>query len=208
MPLISLAAPQLGTAVANGHVTEDSAVVGVVVTAVGSLVVVGRNALHLGDTAKIGGGVAEDDESTPLSAGVVGHGAIERVGLVGHDDGAIGRAVGDDLAAAGHDEGRSVRTGTSSAFDHRAGVDGEHLAVLHEDVTVDHVGVVTGPVRRARATSRNRHDRAIGHRRAVTLGLGHIDRSKEQAKKERVAICRMVTGCCAARRNCGNSFLM
>ena len=136
---------QLGTAMADGDIGEDTGVVGIVATTVDGLVIVCGNALDLGGASKVGGGVTEDDEATPLTAGVVGDGTVERIGLIGHDDGRGCRSIGEDLTAFGYNQGCSVRTTAGSTLDHGAGFNGESLSRTHKDVAVQDVRVIGCP---------------------------------------------------------------
>ena len=99
---------ELGAAVANADVSQHTGVVFVVLSAVLSLVVVGGDAFHLGHGAKVGGGVSEDDQTSPLAARVVRHRAVEGVPLEGEHDGAVGGAFGEDLASLGDNHGGGV----------------------------------------------------------------------------------------------------
>ena len=96
---------ELGTAVADGAVGHATGVVSIVRATVCSAVVVGRDAFDLSRTSEVGGGVTEDDDTTPLTAGVVGDRSVERVSLVGEDDGAVGATFSEDLSAFGDDHG-------------------------------------------------------------------------------------------------------
>ena len=62
---------QLGSTVADAHIRQHTGVVFVVVSTICGLIVVRGDALHLGGSAKVGGGVTQDNQAAPLATGVV-----------------------------------------------------------------------------------------------------------------------------------------
>ena len=136
---------ELGAAMADGAVRHDAGVVGVVGSSVNRLVVVRRDALNLGGPTEVGGGVTEDDHTSPLAAGVIGDGTVERVGFVREDDGRCFRSIGENLSAFGDDEGGGVRSASRGTLDDGASFNGQDLSCAHEDVAVEDVGVVGCP---------------------------------------------------------------
>ena len=165
---------------ADADVTEHTAVVGVVGTAVLGAVVRAGDALHLSvGGGEVGGGSTQNDHTTPLVGEVVRHRTVEGVRLVGENDGASFGAFSKDLASAGYDQCRCVGTLSGCTFHHRSGFNGQGLAAVHEHVALQYIGVVAGPSRGACTGTivvGNDHDGSGGQRRTVALSQNLLDK--------------------------------
>ena len=64
---------KLGSSVANRHVAQNAAVVGVIVASVFCEIVVGWNSFDLRRPPKVGRGIAQHDDASPLASSVVSH---------------------------------------------------------------------------------------------------------------------------------------
>ena len=133
----------------NADVCQYTAVVHIIVSAVRRLVVVGRNAFNLRRSAKIGRSITEDNQATPLAAGVVRNRAVKGVTFKREDDGTVCCAFCEKLSPFRHDHRCSVRTCSGSTFHDGAGLNGQGLSRLNEDIAVQNVVVVACPSGRA-----------------------------------------------------------
>ena len=184
---------ELCSTVTDGHVTHDTCAVGVVRTTVRCTIVVGRDAFNLSNTTEVGGSVTQEDDTTPLTARVVGHRTVEWVTGVGEDDGALSEGFSVHRTAIGNDECRGGCSGTGGTFDDGSWLDGQGLARVDEDVSIEDVGVVTRPSGCARSLSGVGNDdfRAIGQRRAITLrSCGESRKENRSSKKQMLHVKR------------------
>ena len=131
---------------ADGHVRHGATAIHVVISAVTSARLGVRDALNLGFSwGGVELGVAQQDDPAPLPPHIVWRRAVKRVVLECEYNGSLRSAIGLNLTTSCHDQRRGICTGPTSAFDHSSWFDGQYVAVIDKDKTIQHIGVVAGP---------------------------------------------------------------
>ena len=139
----------------DGDVTENTAIVGIIVTAentsglvdVDSLDVVGNGRAAVSGT--IQGSITKNDQPTPHAT----IGAAKILGIIdvilfgSEDNGSFCCSFSHDLATTCNDQSAGISTLTGFAFDDSAGFDGECFTIFDEDQTVENIFVISRPGR-------------------------------------------------------------
>ena len=158
--------------VTDGHVRDGSTAVFVIFSSVSSARFGIRNAFDLcfaGRRVQLG--IAQQNHPPPLAAHIEWRRSVERVGFKRENDGSFCCSIGLDLPPSSHHQCRGISPRTGLAFDDRSGFNGEHVACIHKNKTIQDVGVVVCPCGCACART--------------IIGYDNLSRSRKIRKKEK-----------------------